>query len=54
MSGGVYSSAILILEDLSSEVLQDGGAVDSSGGSNSAAAEGPGLEVTVDPRKCSS
>ena len=42
------------LEDLSREVLQDGGAVHSSGGSNSAAAKGPGLEVTVDPRKCSS
>ena len=42
------------LEDLSSEVLQDGGAVDGSGGSNSSAAEGPGLKVTVDPRKCSS
>ena len=42
------------LEDLSSEVLQDGGAVDGSGGSNTARAEGPGLEVTVDPRKCSS
>ena len=60
MSGGdslhlqVLTGVAGQLEDLSSEVLQDGGAVDSSGGSNSAAAEGPGLEVTVDPRKCSS
>ena len=42
------------LEDLGSEVLQDGRAVHGSSGSNSAAAEGPGLEVTMDPRKCSS
>ena len=60
MSGGdslhlqVLTGVAGQLEDLSSEVLQDGGAVDGSGGSNSAAAEGPGLEVTVDPRKCSS
>ena len=60
MSGGdslqVLTGVAGQLEDLSSEVLQDqdGGAVDSSGGSNSAASEGPGLEVTMDPRKCSS
>merc|ERR1719461_1538748 len=55
MSGGdslhlqVLTGVAGQLEDLSSEVFQDGGAVDSSGGSDSAAAEGPGLEVTVDP-----
>ena len=60
MSGGdslhlqVLTGVAGQLEDLSSEVLQDGRAVDGSGGSNTARAEGPGLEVTVDPRKCSS
>ena len=37
------------LEDLSSEVLQDGGAVDGSGGSNTARAEAPALQMTMDP-----
>ena len=41
------------LEDLGSEVLQDGRAVHGSSGSNSAAAEGAGLEVTVDPKNIS-
>ena len=37
------------LEHLSSEVLQDGGAVDGGGGANPAVAGGPALEVPVDP-----
>ena len=37
------------LENLRSEVLQDSRAVHSRGGPNPAAAEGAGLEVTVDP-----
>lgn len=43
--GGVASQ----LEDLSGEVLQDGGAVDSGGGSNTSGGECPRLEVTMDP-----
>merc|ERR1719461_308528 len=55
MSGGdslhlqVLTGVTGQLEDLSGEVLQDGGAVDGSGGSNTATAEGPGLQMTVDP-----
>merc|ERR1712241_102264 len=55
MSGGdslhlqVLTGVAGQLEDLSREVLQDGGAVDGSGGSNTATAEGPGLQMTVDP-----
>ena len=37
------------LEDLGSEVLQDGGAVHGGGGTNTASGETPALEVTVDP-----
>ena len=37
------------LEDLSSEVLQDGGAVDSGGGSNTASGEATALQMTMDP-----
>ena len=57
MSGGdslhlqVLTGVTGQLEDLSREVLQDGGAVDGSGGSNTATAEGPGLQMTMDPRK---
>merc|ERR1719222_1789144 len=39
------------LEHLSGEVLQDGRAVDSRGGSNPARREGPALQMTVDPGK---
>ena len=55
MSGGdslhlqVLTGVAGQLEDLSREVLQDGGAVDGSGGSNTATAEGPGLQMTMDP-----
>ena len=55
MSGGdslhlqVLTSVPGQLEDLSSEVLQDGGAVDGSGGSNTATAEAPALQMTMDP-----
>ena len=38
------------LEDLGGEVLQDGGAVHGGSGAHPAAAEGAGLEVTVDSR----
>ena len=41
------------LEDLSSEVLQDGGAVDGSGGSNPPGGERAALEVAMDPEKFS-
>ena len=34
---------------LSSEILEDGGAVDGSGGSNTATAEAPALQMTMDP-----
>ena len=37
------------LEDLGGEVLQDGRAVHSGGGSNTASGETPALEVTMDP-----
>ena len=56
MSGGdslhlqVLTGVAGQLEDLSREVLQDGGAVHGGGGSNSAAAEGPALQMTMDPR----
>ena len=36
---------------LSGEVLKDGRAVDSRGGSNSPGGEGPALQMTVDPEK---
>ena len=45
--GGVASQ----LEDLSSEVLQDGGAVHGGGGTNTASGEAPALEMTMDPGK---
>ena len=41
------------LEDLGGEVLQDGGAVHGGSGAHPAAAEGAGLEVTVDPKNIS-
>merc|ERR1712001_635799 len=37
------------LKHLSGEVLKDGGAVDSRGGSNPPRGEGPALQMTVDP-----
>merc|ERR1712130_124438 len=37
------------LEHLSSEVLKDGRAVDSRGGSNPSRGEGPALQMTMDP-----
>merc|ERR1712001_213352 len=37
------------LKHLSGEVLKDGRAVDSRGGSNSPGGEGPALQMTVDP-----
>merc|ERR1712241_869857 len=55
MSGGdslhlqVLTGVASQLEDLSREVLQDGGAVDGSGGSNTATAEAPALQMTMDP-----
>ena len=45
--GGVASQ----LEDLSSEVLQDGGAVHGGGGTNTTSGEAPALEMTMDPGK---
>ena len=39
------------LEDLSGEVLQDGGGVHSSGGSNTTGRKAAALQVTVDPGK---
>ena len=39
------------LKDLGGEVLQDGGAVDGSGGSNTTCGETAALQVTVDPEK---
>ena len=39
------------LEDLGGEVLEDGGAVDGGGGSNTARREGAALQVTVDPEE---
>ena len=45
--GGVASQ----LEDLGGEVLQDGGAVDGGGGSNTTCGETAALQVTVDPEK---
>ena len=39
------------LEDLGSEILEDGGAVDGSGGSNTPSGETAALQVTVDPEK---
>ena len=45
--GGVTSQ----LEDLSSEILQDGGAVHSGGGTNTPSGEAPALEMTMDPGK---
>ena len=37
------------LQDLSREVLQDGGAVDGGGGADTPGGEGATLQVTVDP-----
>ena len=57
MSGGdslhlqVLGSVASQLEDLSSEVLQDGGAVDGSGGSHTACGEATALQMTMDPGK---
>ena len=57
MSGGdplhleILTGVTSQLEDLSSEVLQDGRAVDSSGGSHSARAKTPALQMTVDPAR---
>ena len=45
--GGISSQ----LEDLGSEILEDGGAVDGSGGSNTTCGETAALQVTVDPEK---
>ena len=45
--GGITSQ----LEDLGSEVLQDGGAVHGGGGTNTTSGEAPALEMTMDPRK---
>ena len=39
------------LEDLGGEVLQDGGAVDGGGGSDTTCGETATLQVTVDPRQ---
>ena len=39
------------LEDLSGEVLQDGGGVHSSGGAHTTSRKAAALQVTVDPGK---
>ena len=39
------------LEDLGGEILEDGGAVDGGGGSNTTCGETAALQVTVDPEK---
>ena len=57
MSGGdslhlqVLTGVTGQLEDLSREVLQDGGAVHGGGGTNTTSGKAPALEMTMDPGK---